>query len=238
MLYSWQTAAPQGRLKPKDSRLSGNRFPAAGQIKKAGDSTDNSIHLRGWAGWCGRYGCSCPPLATSIPCRSRATIAARPSSAPRLLPGRFTIKVSLFIPAIPRESHAYGLLSAPRERMASARPGASRSITRSVASGVRSRGPMPVPPTVSTSDAPAAQNGDAVGHLQRLLLVVCDEKRGATVAGPAVSSSRPCEQRSEMVKTANCILRFYSFASTLMVRSHFSASSGQVVTGSAVRLSP
>ena len=35
-------------------------------------------------------------------------------------------------------------------RIASARPGASRSITARVPSGVRSRGPNPVPPVVQT----------------------------------------------------------------------------------------
>ena len=38
-------------------------------------------------------------------------------------------------------------------RIASAMPGASRSITRRVPSGVRSRGPNPVPPVVTTSPA-------------------------------------------------------------------------------------
>ena len=68
--------------------------------------------------------------------------------APRRLPGRFTISVLSLVPAMPRESHAIGFFSAPFARIASAIPGASRSMTLRVASGVRSRGPRPVPPTV------------------------------------------------------------------------------------------
>ena len=84
-----------------------------------------------------------------------ARIEARLSSAPRWLPGRLTIRVEPLRPATPRESQAKGLRSAPRARMASARPGASRSMTRRVASGVRSRGPMPVPPAVRIRAAPS-----------------------------------------------------------------------------------
>ncbi len=94
------------------------------------------------------------PPATSIAWRSSTRMETRLSSAPRLLPGRLTINVEPRSPATPRESHEKGLLSAPRDRMASARPGAWRSSTRSVASGVRSRGLMPVPPAVRISAAP------------------------------------------------------------------------------------
>jgi len=41
--------------------------------------------------------------------------------------------------------------ASPAARITSARPGASRSITARVASGVTSRGPKPVPPVVTTS---------------------------------------------------------------------------------------
>jgi hypothetical protein len=47
MLFRWQTVAAQGRLKPKNCRLSGKRFPAAGKIGQSAGSSDNSIHLRG-----------------------------------------------------------------------------------------------------------------------------------------------------------------------------------------------
>ena len=51
-------------------------------------------------------------------------------------------------PAMPRESMALGAFVSEKLRMASAIPGISVSITCRVASGVISRGPMPVPPVV------------------------------------------------------------------------------------------
>ena len=51
-------------------------------------------------------------------------------------------------------------------RIASASPGASRSITARVPSGVRSRGPKPVPPVVTTSPAnPSARSRSATRDL-------------------------------------------------------------------------
>ena len=47
-------------------------------------------------------------------------------------------------------------------RIASARPGAGRSRTRAVPSGVRSRGPKPVPPVVTTRPA-----NPAISSVQR-----------------------------------------------------------------------
>ena len=63
-------------------------------------------------------------------------------------PGRLTISVPDRIPQTPREIMAIGVFLKVSMRIASARPGASRSITRRVASGVLSRGAKPVPPVV------------------------------------------------------------------------------------------
>jgi len=52
------------------------------------------------------YGWVCPPAATASPCLTRARMGTRLSSAPRRLPGRFTISVVPLSPATPRESHA------------------------------------------------------------------------------------------------------------------------------------
>ena len=60
-------------------------------------------------------------------------------------------------PATARESAAIGVCASPVARISSARPGASRSITARVASGVTSRGPKPVPPVVTTSPFAAGQ---------------------------------------------------------------------------------
>ncbi len=51
--------------------------------------------------------------------------------------------------ATPREIIAIGVTFNDSARIASAIPGASRSITFDVASGVLSRGPSPVPPVVT-----------------------------------------------------------------------------------------
>ena len=80
---------------------------------------------------------------------------SRPSTAPLDEPGRLQISACAHgCPQTPRDS-----IPKPRppaslaRRIASASPGASRSITARVPSGVRSRGPKPVPPVVTTSPA-------------------------------------------------------------------------------------
>ena len=70
-------------------------------------------------------------------------------------PGRLTTSAPPTVPATPRESIPCGVFSSDFARRASAIPGTSRSITRRVASGVRSFGESPVPPVVRTTFAPA-----------------------------------------------------------------------------------
>ncbi len=62
-----------------------------------------------------------------------------------------TISVRAAMPATPRESIPIGVWRSDSARIASAMPGASRSITARVASGVTSSGVKPVPPVVKTS---------------------------------------------------------------------------------------
>src|SRR4051812_43732218 len=81
---------------------------------------------------------------------------ATPSATPPVEPGRLTISVRPATPARPRESTEVGTCSAPCRRTASAMPGASRSSTARVASGVTSVGDSPVPPVVRTTSAPDA----------------------------------------------------------------------------------
>src|SRR5271166_1598802 len=64
------------------------------------------------------------------------------------LPGKLTISVRPRIPATPLESIQWRVCSREPARSASAIPGASRSITARLASGVRSLGAKPVPPVV------------------------------------------------------------------------------------------
>ena len=58
------------------------------------------------------------------------------------------------MPATPREVIHIAVCSREAERIASPKPGASRSITSRVASGVTSSGAKPVPPVVRTSAQP------------------------------------------------------------------------------------
>ena len=72
------------------------------------------------------------------------------------LPGRFTMRVRPRMPATSRERQARGVIAIEAARMASGMPGAMRSHTATVASGVTSRGEKPVPPVVRTSATSAA----------------------------------------------------------------------------------
>ena len=71
--------------------------------------------------------------------------ASRHSTQPRAEPGVLIIKEVPSVPATPLESRPNGFT----RRMASARPGAWRSRTERVPSGVWSLGPNPVPPVVT-----------------------------------------------------------------------------------------
>ncbi len=60
------------------------------------------------------------------------------------------------IPEIPRESIPCGLTWTADQRIASAKPGASRESTARVASGVTSSGVSPVPPVVKMRSQPSS----------------------------------------------------------------------------------
>ena len=64
---------------------------------------------------------------------------------PLLEPGKFIIRDSFNVPATNRDRRPSGLINL----IASAIPGASRSRTSFVPSGVKSLGPKPVPPVVT-----------------------------------------------------------------------------------------
>ena len=106
------------------------------------------------------------PLTRRVRAPRRGT-GGRPAppsrpSLPRASPGRFTISVLPRVPATPRDSHARGKSGADRARSASAIPGACRSSTAVVASGVTSRAARPVPPVVRiTSTSPESAQRDS-----------------------------------------------------------------------------
>src|SRR5690606_25742022 len=136
-----------------------------------------------------------PPRNWSTACRSSGSSTARPSFTPPLDPGRLTISVRPATPARPRESAAVATFSRPYARMASAMPGTSWSMTRRVASGVRSVGEMPVPPVVTTTSYPAsaparsaASTGSPSGTICGPSTVKPSRHRPSAISGPPRSA--------------------------------------------------
>ena len=88
------------------------------------------------------------------------------STAPFGLPGRLMISVFLRMPVTILDNMACGVILRLAARMASARPGASRSMTARVASGVTSRGEKPVPPVVRmTSISPLSAQEISISRM-------------------------------------------------------------------------
>ena len=99
--------------------------------------------------------------------------------------------------------------AAPSRRRCSAIPGASRSITSSVASGVTSRAARPVPPVVTTSAAAAAASRSAVAIASRSSATTRGpaterpaSRSSRQASGPERSSRRPAAAESLIVMTA------------------------------------
>ncbi len=136
-------------------------------------------------------------------------MASRPSATPFGLPGRLTISDEPTLPTTARDNAAIGVWVRPAVRISSANPGASRSTTAFVASGVTSRGPNPVPPVVTTSPWTAASSRNArsisarsSGTTTRLLTSNPAARRSASAASPDASSRVPFETPSDTVMTA------------------------------------
>ena len=83
-----------------------------------------------------------------MPCARLGRMYSRFSFTALGLPGRFTIRVLPRSTLTPRLSIPRGVMVRLWYRMASAMPGALRSATLKVTSGVISRGAKPVPPVV------------------------------------------------------------------------------------------
>ena len=134
------------------------------------------------------------------------------STAALGLPGKLTIKVAPRIPAVARESIAWGVNCKLAARMASASPGASRSTTACVASGVTSRRLKPVPPVVKriSSSPESAQPARTSFNLARssgkisclVRIHSCSAITFAS-AGPDASGRSPRAERSETVRIPN-----------------------------------
>ena len=136
-------------------------------------------------------------------------ITCKFSTAALGLPGRFMISTSPRMPASPRDSMACWLNFRLSKRMASARPGASRSITRRVASGVTSRGAKPVPPVVRMISRPPSsaqadrvlrRSGNSSGRMAVRSTFQPWAVTSSASAGPERSGRSPRAARSEEVR--------------------------------------
>src|SRR5690349_4981983 len=118
--------------------------------------------------------------------------------------------------AVPRERTAVGVCSNPLRRISSEIPGTMRSAMACVASGVLSRGPMPVPPVVSkTSRRPESASSRNCWRIPAESSEIADSRatshpsprQAATTAGPERSSRSPLATLSLIVRTATRIRR-------------------------------
>ena len=120
-------------------------------------------------------------------CGNKSAMASNDSRAPRGLPGRLTIKVRPRTPATARDKTARGVFLRPSARINSAIPGKSFWQAWVVASGVESRGPIPVPPVVRIKSAAP--------------LSASEMRRSRIAAGSSASSD------SETICQPNCAQR-------------------------------
>jgi hypothetical protein len=146
---------------------------------------------------------------SSTACGISSTIAANDSRTPAGLPGRFTTSADPAAPTTARDSAAIGVCCSPAARITSASPGASRSITARVASGVTSRGPNPVPPVVTTRPWSAASVRSAAsicgcssGTTVRVAISKPADRSIRSAASPEASSRVPAATPSLTVTTA------------------------------------
>src|SRR5712692_10861320 len=128
------------------------------------------------------------------------------------------IRVRPRVPTTARESMPKGVFCRLIARMASAMPGASRSITALVASGVTSRGASPVPPVVRIrftwcsslhSRSIPSINSRSSGIIAPALMMVwgiCVTI--ARIVSPLVSWRAPAAPLSLMVNTPTVIILF------------------------------
>jgi hypothetical protein len=118
------------------------------------------------------------------------------------------------MPHTARDSDASGVSSRLRNRINSASPGASRSITARVASGVLSRGANPVPPVVRIKfTSPRSAYSLSLAEIKSRSSDRISEtatrapsfSSSVTTAGPDRSSRSPREAESLIVNTAATI---------------------------------
>ena len=153
--------------------------------------------------------CSVFPSSRSSACGTSGNAASRELTAPAGLPGTLITSAAPSVPHTARLKLAIGVSLRPSARINSATPSSSRSHTVRVASGVTSRGPMPVPPVVTTKRAmPAAFRiassirSRSSGTVTRDTVWKPFASNVRAKAGPDRSSRSPRAQLSLTVMTA------------------------------------
>jgi len=152
--------------------------------------------------------CSVWPERISSACGSKCATAFNEAIAPSGRPGRFKMSACAAVPQSARLSGAYGVWFRPADRISSGMPSSNFVQMTRVASGVTSRGPIPVPPVVTTRRNRTAATRSAStrapassGHMVELLTLKPSSVRRATTAGPEMSSRAPAKQESLTVMT-------------------------------------
>ena len=129
----------------------------------------------------------------------RASAIASPASAIAFgLPGKLTISARPRTPARLRASIQCFVCSREASRIASARPGASRSPTARVASGVTSSGARPVPPVVRIR----SQRSTSASRRRRSSIVFWESGReleGDNLCAEVLGEARPTRLRSDVL---------------------------------------
>ncbi len=138
----------------------------------------------------------------------RCSTASSECTAAAGLPGRLMMRLSPRVPETARLIEANGVSFNPWLRISSPNPSRTRSHIERVASGVTSRGVIPVPPVVTTSRARDACSRRAEASCSRSSGTIKmrstenpASRRRAETSGPDRSSRRPAKQESLTVMT-------------------------------------
>ena len=130
-------------------------------------------------------------------CSSIGPITVRVSRTPPVEPGALMMRAAWspreVTPTRPRDSPARAEPCAPRARTCSASPSRRATNNGSVASGVRSRGEIPVPPVVTTSRHPFSSASLKAPPTESI-------PSGTTVTGSTLSQLHPSSASNEAAK--------------------------------------
>lgn len=157
--------------------------------------------------------------ASATPCGMAPATKPRHSTAPLGFPGSARTRAPSTIAARLRERMELGVSFIDSARITSPNPGTSTRMIARIASGVTSRGPMPVPPVVRIKPQPCCAK-DRIVSWMRLASSgttasqrTCQSDFAATFlnAGPPKSSYSPPLARSEIVIIPTVMFTALSF---------------------------